>query len=58
VSERDLPGSVEAMKRDLFPHADQATVEGADHQVAATHPDDVAQLLVEQFCRHPRRGLA
>lgn len=108
VSERDLPGSVEAMERDaasffardipalvswrfgaeeaarvrcpllyvggdrsgpwfmqmrqrlvsLLPHADQATVEGAGHLAASTHPYEVAQLLVQHFRRHPRHGCA
>jgi pimeloyl-ACP methyl ester carboxylesterase len=106
VSERDMPGSVEAMERDaatffgsdipallswrfgaseaarvpcpilyvgggqsslwftemrarilhLLPDAEQATVQGAGHFLASTHPAELAALLLAHFRRHPRPG--
>lgn len=41
----------------MLPHADQATVEGAGHLAASTHPHEVPQLLVQHLRRHPRQGL-
>ncbi len=38
----------------LLPHADEATVEGAGHLVASTHPSELAALLLEHLRRHPR----
>ena len=38
----------------LLPNAVAATVEGAGHLVASTHPAELASLLVEHFRRHPR----
>jgi pimeloyl-ACP methyl ester carboxylesterase len=107
TSERDAPGSVEAMERDapsfftgdvpalrswrlsaeeaarircptlyvggsdsapwftemrtrllsLLPHADEATVEGAGHLLASTHPEQLAGLLVDHFRRRPTAPL-
>ena len=104
LSERDLPGSVEAMQRNadtffawdlpallswhfaeqeaarircpvlyvggdetspwfkqmrarllqLLPHADEVTVKEAGHLVAATHPVELADLLLQHFRSHPR----
>jgi pimeloyl-ACP methyl ester carboxylesterase len=38
---------------DLLPGADDATVEGAGHLLASTHPSDTAQILVDFLHRHP-----
>lgn len=37
----------------LLPQAETGTIEGADHLVAGTHPEEVAVRLVEQLRRHP-----
>ncbi len=39
----------------LIPQADEATVDGAGHLVASTHPAEVATLLLEHL-RRPTRG--
>jgi pimeloyl-ACP methyl ester carboxylesterase len=41
----------------LLTHADQATVEGADHLVATTHCAELAALVLEHVRRHPRPQL-
>lgn len=38
----------------LLPRADDATVEGAGHLLASTHPAEVVAPLLEHFRRHPR----
>ena len=38
----------------LLPHPEEATVEGAGHLVASTHPAELAALLLDHFRRHPR----
>jgi pimeloyl-ACP methyl ester carboxylesterase len=39
--------------RTWLPHAEQVTIAGAGHDVALTHPDEVAASLVPFLSRHP-----
>lgn len=36
-----------------FPNAETVTVEGADHSLALTHPDEIAGAMAAFFFRHP-----
>lgn len=42
----------------ILPQAEDATVQGAGHLLALTHPLDTARLVVDFLRRHPRLGVA
>lgn len=52
-------GRLFAPVRDLigewYPHAETATIEGADHNLALTHAADIAAVLVDFLARHALR---
>lgn len=41
---------------DWFPEAEDRTIEGADHNLALTHPGEIAALLADFLRRHPIDG--
>lgn len=41
----------------LLPHVEDATVKGAGHLPASTHPSKVATLLIDFLRRHPGPGV-
>jgi pimeloyl-ACP methyl ester carboxylesterase len=42
--------------RDWFPHTETHAIEGADHNLALTHPADIAPVLADFLTRHPPHG--
>jgi pimeloyl-ACP methyl ester carboxylesterase len=47
---------VRALVRDWLPHAEDVVVEGAGHDLALTHPAEVAAAVAAFLARHPMPG--